>query len=96
MIKQKPILSHSANGKDIHIVSTLINEHNVAVACYNANGDADLVVVTTRVTEEQYQNGEHYDLATTSVEKDDYCGPFVCFDEHEQKNIHRVLSELVK
>jgi hypothetical protein len=68
----------------------------VAVAGTNANGEADLVVVTVDVTPEDYNLGKHYDLAEAKAVELGYDAPFVCFDETEQANIHRVYDELVK
>ena len=82
--------------KDVRIATATIKDHKVAVACTNANGNADLVVVTTRVDEAQRENSEHYEQAIAIVEEDGYCGPFVCFDEYEQQNILRVTNELAK
>jgi hypothetical protein len=96
MTEKNSTLSHVTNGKEVHIVTTTIKEHIVAVACTNANGDADIVVVITRVNEDQRENSEHYEQAIAILEEDDYSGPFVCFDENEQKNIHRVINELAK
>jgi hypothetical protein len=70
-------------------------KHKVAVACTNANGEADLVVTIVEVTEDQITLGEHYNAAEAQVESEGYEKPFICFDEHEQGNIKRATHELV-
>lgn len=96
MKKENSAEKLTLNGKEISVATYTIEEHKVAVACTNANGDADMVVVITRVNEDQRENSEHYEQAISILEEDDYSGPFVCFDENEQRNIHRVINELAK
>ena len=68
--------------------------HQIAVACTNANGEADLVLITVTVTSEELTNGEHYEKAKVDADLQGYSAPFVCFDYAEQKNIHRVYDNL--
>lgn len=72
------------------------NTQRVAVACTNANGEADLAIIDVKVTPEAYDLGEHYDLATEEAKEQGYEAPFVCFDESEQRNINRVAAQLAK
>lgn len=71
-----------------------VHQHTMAVACANASGEADLLVVTVDVTDDQLSSGEHYKLAIARAERERYEGPFVCFDEVEQRNIRRAYAQL--
>lgn len=55
----------------------------IAVACRNAGGSADMPVFDVKVSQDQYDLGEHYDMAEVLAEKGGYEAPFVCFDHTE-------------
>jgi hypothetical protein len=69
-------------------------EQKVMIACTNANGESDMFVCAVEVSDSEYQNGVHYDLAKVVAEENGYEAPYVCFDQHEQKNLARKLSML--
>ncbi|MFA7219056.1 MAG: hypothetical protein WC119_00830 [Synergistaceae bacterium] len=52
------------------------------VACVNANGEPDFHFVTVKCTQEQYDNGDHYDAAKQDAEKEGY-EPFLAYDEND-------------
>lgn len=64
-----------------------IKETVVVAACSDSNGSPVMLVYKVEVTEEQYDLGEHYDMATAMADNEGYEGPFVCFDESEQSEI---------
>ena len=53
------------------------------VACHNASGEPDLYMVKGECSEEQYGNGEHYELAEDAAGGKGYSGPMVVFDEND-------------
>ena len=54
------------------------------VACTNAQGDPDLFSCVVECSKEQYDNGDHYDMAKDLARDDDYEGPdMVAFDEND-------------
>jgi hypothetical protein len=63
------------------------------VSCRNANGSADMFVCVVEVTQDQFDNGEHYDLACDQAEQNGYEQPFLCYDENETKNIARHFAK---
>jgi hypothetical protein len=87
-LAQRPKLTNRGN----HVMNTV--KHKVAVACTNANGEADLFVTTVEVTTEQIALGEHYDIAESKADEEGYSKPFICFDEHEQSNLKRGFNDL--
>lgn len=67
---------------------------HLLVACHNANGEPDLLSISVPATESDVNLGYHYDLAQSAAADLGYEAPFVCFDQHEQANLTRVLSQL--
>ncbi len=53
-----------------------------AVACTNSNGEPDFYFVTVKCTDEQYENGDHYDRAKEEAEEAGY-DPFLVYDEND-------------
>lgn len=53
------------------------------VACTNACGEPDLYFVIISCSEEQYNNGDHYQYTELCAMDEGYEGPFVCFDEND-------------
>lgn len=64
------------------------------VACTNANGERDLFVTTILASDDEVADGLHYERAEDAAAEDGYEGPFVAFDEHDQRNITRQVPEL--
>lgn len=52
----------------------------VAVVCVNANGEPDIHTCSPEVTEEQIDNGHHYDLAKQNAVFNGYREPMIAFD----------------
>jgi len=53
------------------------------VACRNASGTPDFYPCTVEVSQEQYDLGEHYDLAEKQAAEAGYDGITLTYDEHE-------------
>lgn len=66
----------------------------IAVACVNASGMADLPIFTVETTQEEYEPGTHYDKAKAMAEEARYEDPFVCFDHTEYGAILSAAREL--
>ena len=66
----------------------------VAVACTNATGCSDFFVTQVSVSQEQYEDGIHYDFAKEKAMDKGYEGPFICYDNYEIVNILRVAPDL--
>jgi len=73
-----------------------MTKRKVAVACKNSSGEADLVIIEVEVNKDPQEPDMHYHMAEALADEMGYEGPYVCFDEHEQCNIKRVVSELAK
>jgi len=57
-------------------------EH-VVVACRNAAGSPTMVSYYVKVTQEEYDNGDHYDKAYALALDDGYEGHFIGYDNSE-------------
>ena len=64
-------------------MSNTILYPKVIVLCTNAEGAPEFHSCTPEVTQEQYDNGEHYDLAKENAEDNGYEEPMVAFDEND-------------
>lgn len=53
------------------------------IACNNTSGKPDFVGVTVECTEEEYNNGKHYESAKDWAMGNGYQSPFVVFDVYE-------------
>ena len=53
------------------------------VACRNAEGVSDFYFCKVDCTQEEYDNGSHYELAENSAISEGYEGPYVAFDEND-------------
>lgn len=60
-----------------------ILELKMVVAATNANGEPDLFFCKVICSEEQYQEGRHYDAAKRKAEQEGYEGQMVAFDERD-------------
>jgi hypothetical protein len=65
----------------------------ILVACINANGEADMVAVEPTVTQDQIDDGFHYEQAILMARDLGYAAPFVPFDQKERRHITRALRE---
>jgi hypothetical protein len=54
----------------------------VIVAGYNASGDPDFFFCKVSCTQQQYNEGEHYDIANQAAEDEGY-EPAIAFDEND-------------
>lgn len=64
----------------------LRSEH-VAVACRNANGSPAMVCYEVDVTDEEYENGDHYRKAYALASNDGYEGRYFGYDNSEHAEI---------
>lgn len=71
-----------------------MNTMNIAVACRNAMGMADMPVFTVNVSDDEYDLGIHYDKAKAMAEEAGYERPFVCFDAAEHNAILSAVRNL--
>ena len=53
------------------------------VACHNASGEPDFYFVKVECSQVQYDNGEHYELATYVARQQGYEAPMVVYDEKD-------------
>lgn len=72
-------------------------ERYVTVVCTSASGEPTLYMATVQVTEEQYQDGDHYDLAKEIAAENGYEAPMIAFDTRDEaaKQLAQV-SEFMK
>lgn len=66
----------------------------IAVACYDAENNADMPVFTVSVTDKEYGAGVHYDKARALAKDAGYERPFVCFEGTEQSAILLAAQKL--
>lgn len=75
---------HARNSADKHEESAASDQETVypkcIVLCSNSNGEQEFHTCAPEVTKEQYDNGEHYDLAKQNAEDNGYEGPMIAFD----------------
>ncbi|MEL0637663.1 hypothetical protein V6259_12920 [Marinomonas sp. TI.3.20] len=64
------------------------------VACYNANGEADFFPCDVTVTQEQFEDGQHINMAEALAAAEGYEAPYVCFLESDFQNIASVVNDL--
>jgi hypothetical protein len=55
----------------------------VITACMSAAGLPDFALTEVETTQEEFDNGAHYDKVETRLSANGYDEPFVHFDEHE-------------
>ena len=60
-----------------------MKEVRCVVACHDANGEPNFFFCVVKISEEEYENGVHYDMAAEAAEADGYEGPFVIYDEND-------------
>lgn len=65
----------------------------VIVLCRNSAGESEFHSCTPEVTQEQYDNGDHYDLAKENAADNGFEEPMVAFDQND--GAARQLGELV-
>lgn len=53
------------------------------VACRNASGESDFYFCKVKCSQDQYDVGEHYDMAENHAREEGYEGPMVVFDEND-------------
>lgn len=53
-----------------------------SVACLNGNGEPDLFFVTVECSEEQYNDGKHYEAANSHALDSGY-EPMLAYDEND-------------
>ncbi|NDC55274.1 MAG: hypothetical protein EBZ69_00305 [Alphaproteobacteria bacterium] len=53
------------------------------VACFNASGEPDFYFCKVDATEQNYNDGEHYEMAEEAAKRAGYEGPYVAFDEND-------------
>ncbi len=66
---------------------TVPKEHmkiKVVVSCSNANGEPDFFPCAVVVSQEEYDNGEHYDQAIEIAVGENYEAPFFAYDENDE------------
>lgn len=69
----------------------------VVVLAGDADGAPAFVLRTLNVTSDQYENGEHYDLAMAAAAEEGYEAPMAAFDEHDNAALHAdVLARFMK
>jgi hypothetical protein len=56
------------------------------VACRNAEGASDFYFCKVECSQDQYDNGEHYEIAEYQARSEGYEGPMVAFDENDGPN----------
>ena len=64
-------------------MSDALNAIKVVVLCTNAEGAPEFDTCALQVTQAQYDNGEHYDLAKEYAEDNGYEGPMIAFDAND-------------
>jgi hypothetical protein len=55
----------------------------IVTACTRADGLPDFAITNVEVTQEEYENGVHFDLAEQLLAEQDYEKPFVHFDQYD-------------
>ena len=68
----------------------------VISACHNANGEPDFAMTEVECTREQYDEGEHYEMAEEQLADNDYEPPFVHFDDMDRKRIPWLTNAVKK
>lgn len=77
-------------------MSNKVNYPKVIVLCTNSNGSPEFYTCTPEVTDEQLENGDHYDLAKESAENNGYEAPMIAFDAADEaaKQLGGILAWL--
>jgi hypothetical protein len=58
-------------------------EIKCVVACRNASGESDFFFCKVECSQNQYDVGDHYDIAEDAARDEGYDGPMVVFDEND-------------
>ncbi len=59
----------------------------IVLACTMSSGEPAMICYDVEYTADQYNEGEHYEMAKTMAEEDGYEAPFVCFDSSEYNQV---------
>ena len=65
---------------------------NCVVACRDSNGSPDLYALRIQCTEDQYENGDHYERAKEAVEENGYEASDIVFDEND--HVFKVMFQV--
>ncbi len=66
----------------------------VVLACAVSSGEPTMVCYDVEYTRDQYNEGEHYEMAKTMAEEEGYEAPFVCFDSSEYYQVIKMAEKL--
>lgn len=66
----------------------------VAVACHNASGQPDMVLVSLEASEASIEVGDHYQMARERAQLMGYEKPMVCYDSADFPAITAMASQL--
>ena len=66
----------------------------IVVVCTAYDGSPAMLVYSVECTEQDHEDGEHYEKAKRMAMKDRYAGPWICFDESEQGEIKRAANAI--
>ena len=70
-----------------------MRQERVVVACTNSNGEPDFYFCKVNCTDQQYENGEHYEVAKRAALDNDYDGQMVAYDDacYAGKNLMKMF-----
>jgi hypothetical protein len=63
-------------------------------ACRNSEGYPDIIQTDVRCTQDEIDDGDHYEMAEEALIEDNYEGPFVHFDHMETGAILEAAKEI--
>jgi len=72
----------------------MCEQQEYLVACVNASGESDMFLCDIGKDLQKLEEDALFEYAESQAKNDDYGGPFVVFDPHDQKNIRRILEEI--
>lgn len=78
-----------------NIASTEITQR-ILVAGTNAGGEPDFFACVVTAAQSDFDDGTHYEMAKELAEDEGYEGPFVCFDENNQRGMSLPFSEMTE
>lgn len=69
--------------KQIKNLRPVVKNVKILVCCKNSNGNPDVVPVIVSCTQEEIDNGRHYDCASELVQEQGWETPAVCYDQFD-------------
>ena len=88
---EKIVFQHYTTGDQT--IEKFMKQIKVVLACTDSQGSPSLILTSVKISENQYQIGDHYELAKSKALNFGFQPPFVLFDEQEFPKAIKMMVE---